>query len=188
MTEKFSGNKDNSKSDLRRLKEVLDIYGSVSELWPETDRIRLLKIVSQSRQAHTLFREAEVLDQLIQAAREIRIPDDLNHRILASVLNAERSIKEVDGAHLDNVVPLSAYRHESLPIGRWKKLFPAAALMAASLLIGIYIGYSDLTHMSPLSDTKTEVAALDFGEQNELSTLLALQSMEESLSLSEDPL
>ncbi len=186
MTDKFSVDKDSSKYKLQRLKEVLDIYGARSELWPEADRARLLEIISQDRRAHSLFLEAKAFDSLIQTVPDIKVPEELNLRILSSVLKTERSDNATPDVPRNNVVPLFSNRQGRLPFKATRKILPTAALMAASLLIGVYIGYSDLSTISPLGDATTEVAVLEATEQNEFSNLLMEQSMEESLSFTED--
>ena len=186
MTNKFSNNEDLKDSELQRLKNVLDIYGAETERWPEADRGELLEIISSNKLAHTLFMEAKTLDQLMNSFPVADVPEGLSHRIIVSVSGTEQMHKPAPHVLQDNVVSLSSYQHESQDVNIGRNIISTTAVMAASLLIGIFIGYSELSPYSLLSGSETDIAVLGSSEQSDISSPLTQPSLEESLSFTEE--
>lgn len=106
-----------TKDNNQRLKQLLASYGADPARWPEEDRH--LSPLSQD-----LAHEARSLDRRLDEASAPRMPEGLTAKIIAAAGAQEGE---------DNVVPFRA------PVTR-RRYWPAAAAMAASLALGIFLG------------------------------------------------
>ncbi len=105
--------------------ELLDRLGPDLETWPPVLAIEARGLLASSSAARLLLDEAQRLDRLVRRPA----PDvaDLKARILAAARATGQSIR-------DNVVPFRPRRF----------LAPAAFALAASLLVGVFAGWSGL--------------------------------------------
>lgn len=186
MMTKSSNEINLTELELQRLKNVLDIYGAQSERWPENEQGKLLKYISGNKHAKSIYLEAKALDELLSSISDFEVPDNLNRRIVASVSDPDQVQGTAPEYLQDNVVRLTSYQRESQEFGGRKHIFATTALMAASLLIGIFIGYSELSLLSGVGSTETEIAIFVNSEQSDISSPLTQQSLEESLSFTEE--
>lgn len=121
----------------KRIERLLEAYGADVTRWPEADRA-LARAVDGTRDA----RDAAALDRLLSeaAARgksDATADPALVERIMARAMNA-------DAARPGNVVPLArpAVRRRALHDDAPSSRLPAAAaaLMAACLALGLFVG------------------------------------------------
>ena len=111
-------------ADVERLKEVLATYGADPAHWPLAERDRLL---AGMKAAPALAAEAGEIDLVLARAATVTVPPHLAARITAA---AGGAVPAAAG-----YVPPSAKRPS------WSSWVSAAAL-AASLALGIYIGFA----------------------------------------------
>ncbi len=152
--------------DLAEFEQVLDTFGANPARWPDARRAGLSKLVASDDRARRLLREAEALDAMLNRAAG---PPTGDTRALADRI--ANSISNADGATPSH--PLSAGRPDAtsakvkpgiviawprkkpvptaplvasvMPIPRRDHVpWRSAALMAASLLVGIFVGAMDV--------------------------------------------
>ena len=173
---------------LERLEQVLDAYGGDPIRWPDNERDVLLALVRQSPKASARLQEAEVLDQIlshgdrwtepVSCSMANRLADGVMEAIatretMAAEASGQVTVDSIRDKTLDDVVTLDSYR-SGANVGRQPKRnsWPAAALMAASLVFGVYLGASGV--LTPVFDefaeftggvntSDTELAELSFG-------------------------
>jgi anti-sigma factor RsiW len=109
---------------LAELETVLDVCGGCPERWPDGTRARLSAFVAENREAARMFAEARALDALLDAAPAPIPPRGLEARIMAAAPSPRREPR------------LTA------PARATGRMWLEAALLAASLFIGIVIGAS----------------------------------------------
>lgn len=134
----MTGDDINRGQMIEGLAHLLDVYGANRARWPARERLRYSGFVAEDPDARRMIAEAYALDRVLDMA-PVPQPanlDDLTARIMASA-----------GAYAEpargGVVPL---RPRTLPKSRtfndsilgW----PAAALLAASLVLGVFVGTS----------------------------------------------
>jgi hypothetical protein len=148
---------------LSELDDLLAAWGSDPARWPAARRPAAQALLAEDSRARRLHEEARALDRLLTLAPT---PDSarlatLEDRILAAARDEVGGRAAVPAAAVPvaagNVVPLPARTREGktrTPVAapaalpdRWR----AAAAIAASLVIGIGIGLTDLTPAPPLS-------------------------------------
>jgi hypothetical protein len=114
--------KDGSHPLLAQLEAILAIHGARPERWPQEMRARLSAFTEADRAAGRLLAEARALDRLLDAAPALLPPHGLEARILAAASPPRR--------------------RRPLAIHAMPRMWPEAALLAASLFIGVVIGLS----------------------------------------------
>lgn len=130
-------------SELSALVNRLEISGSDRTRWPAQERLRFAPLIAQSDEARRLLAEAAALDRLLDAApaADPGKLDALIDRICAAA-EAEGQLPA------DNVVSISAARRSpAAPAKRalhQRSGWQAAALLAASLFVGAFVGTSGL--------------------------------------------
>ncbi len=123
-----------TKTQIFRLEEVLDIYGANPARWPSRERAGLEMLVETQAQARALLGEAQALEQVMASTPVLRASDALKARILTAATN--------DSEREARVVPIAAAPVQSAPSQRVRRttlIWPAAAL-AASFAFGLYLG------------------------------------------------
>jgi hypothetical protein len=128
-------------SDVLSLEHHLEIYGADQTRWPQAARERFARLLADDARARTLLSEAKALDRLLAHAP---VSSTFKERALrdriVSVINNEGDAARTDrpAAHS---IELARRRQlawtRSTP--RWAG-WQAAALLAASLVIGVYLG------------------------------------------------
>lgn len=136
MTEK----NDIADRDLEAFGEVLERYGSDRTRWPAPVRKRFASVVTANRAAAERLREAEALDRLLDMAPPPEIDTNaLAGRIMAAVVGAEARPAAAGFATRPEWRAATA-RSRLVASGRTHG--PAAALLAASLVLGMFSGLS----------------------------------------------
>lgn len=128
---------DKHTAELAAFEEHLDAYGSRVEIWPEAARRRFEPLIAGNARARELLAEARALENLLD-----RAPLPAKDRMVAladrivSVATAEGR-EQVASAH---VIDLAA-RRQARTVTR-PAIWRVASALAASLLVGIYLGAS----------------------------------------------
>jgi hypothetical protein len=141
---------------LAELRRLLDAWGGDSTRWPDEARRRMEHLMRHVPQAPTLLEEARALDRALdmQVQQSVSIAPGLVDRIVMTAAGLDRDqpqsvIPEPETVG-GRVITLRRNRTEALPSDRSREAdtmpsrarWQAAALMAASLLAGIYLGGS----------------------------------------------
>lgn len=142
--------------------EVLDRYGSDRTRWPAPVRMRFARLISEDGAAGQRLKEAEALDRLLDLAP----PPAVDTRALASRIMAAL---EAEAGVAAEQVPKRAWspeivRNRVVTSGRTHG--PAAALLAASLVLGMFSGLSGTfeTAVQPLVADATYEGDGDLGQ------------------------
>jgi hypothetical protein len=147
-------NTSNTTMTLAEFERLLEVYGSDRTRWPVEARASAGQLVARDRAARRLLAEAEALDRALERAPlpSLAKEAELAERILAAARRSPRMVatsrSEAAGRGSapagPNVVRLPAWRAQ-----RWWLARPAiggaAGVLAASLLLGVFLGLSSLS-------------------------------------------
>ena len=165
---------DKRAEDREALERLLDIYGADRTRWPARERLRFAGIVGEDKVAARILGEADALDRLLEQAPRASGADveALKERIMAAALRAQApqfAVITSGKRGSAKAVPLAGRRAPFIARfarGEW----PAAALLAASLVVGVMLGSA-----GTLDTTMQEVAQVaGFGSTASDSSQLAL--------------
>lgn len=109
---------------------LLETFGGDRTRWPADDRRRFARLLSASPEARRLLSEAEALDRLLDEAP--RLSPAREARLAESIMAAATEERP-------KVVSMPKTRRAT-PTRIW----PAAALLAASLLAGVFAGMTGM--------------------------------------------
>lgn len=149
--------------DLEAFGQVLECYGSDRTRWPAPLRKRFASVVSTNAAAAERLREAEALDRLLDMAPPPAIDTNaLAGRIMAAAAGAEAR-PGVGSAARPKWRPALA-RSRLVASGRTHG--PAAALLAASLVLGMFSGLSGTFDAAVQTQTADAAASagVDFNQ------------------------
>ena len=176
---------------------LLDAYGARLERWPPAHRLAAGQLLVADANARAAMAEARALETLLdRAAGPSRAtPDDLVDRIVATAVKprivTSTSAPPTSSPAHDVVVAIAPGRMTSATAlgGRNTGTFgvrrlPAAAALAASLVLGLAIGSLDLVH-APMRGL-IELASSDGHESGVGRLVSSLQSDGLSTALDED--
>lgn len=139
---------DTTKKGVMLLEDVLDTYGSDRTRWPAQVRLELSQLLSGSPEARACLREAETFDRLLDLAPVVPAAklDALSERILAQAARTPR---------------MAASRNSPAQprAPRWRYHAGGMAALAASLMIGVFVGQSQT--MAPALDQLAAVAGFE---------------------------
>ena len=126
---------------LREFEHLLDVYGADRTRWPLAARVSAAARLTTDGEARRLLREAEALDAVLLRTSE---PDDadvarLTDRIVAAARTAPRLAATSQTSTPPQVHPSGRLGGNGRDLMR-----RGAALLAASLMMGIFIGQSQL--------------------------------------------
>jgi hypothetical protein len=128
---------------LARLEAVLDAHGARSERWPEALRAEFLALARHDAGAARLLAEAEALERLLDAS-----PPPMSQGLDARIMTAAAALPQVEGSGR-SLPPRRTTVHGGRalvagPAARevMRLFWPEAALLAASLFLGLAIGLS----------------------------------------------
>ncbi len=127
-----------TKKDLARLSDLLDIYGPDAKRWPEAGRDELQSLLQSHPEGRRMLREAQALAQVMDAAPSMTASTNLKAGIVAAAVGSkDREAR---------VVPIASGRKRRGSTANTQnlgRLWPAAAL-AASFAVGLYLGVSGI--------------------------------------------
>jgi hypothetical protein len=144
------------------LDRLLEAYGADRTRWPARERLRFAGLIGEDDAARRLLAEAAALDSLLDRAPRASEAREhaLQERIMAAALRAAEPRLEVVAGSV--AAPAGRPRLYSIaasmrkaPMGReW----PAAALLAASLVLGVFLGSAGT--LSPAMQEVAEATGL----------------------------
>ncbi len=152
-------------TELAALVNRLEISGADRTRWPAQERLRFAPLISGNAEAQRLVAEAAALDRLLD---KIPAADPANlHGLIDRIVAAA----EAEGQpRTDNVVSISAARRTPAAAAKrppihQRSTWQAAALLAASLFVGAFVGKSGLLNSAvPSLGAQYDVAEADATE------------------------
>ncbi len=133
---------DRWAEDRKALERLLEIHGADRTRWPARERLRFAAVISEDPAAQRMVAEAEALDQLLDRAPQVseaRI-DALKERIVAAALRSDRpQFKAIVGGKTAENPSGPGQVRRPARARRFAEL-PAAAVLAASLVLGVMLG------------------------------------------------
>jgi hypothetical protein len=137
--------KDTRAKDRHALASLLEVYGADRTRWPARERLRFASFICEDEAARRLVAEAGALDSLLDRAS--RASEEREHalkeRIVAAALRSgERQLAVVGRGSVARVaagIP-NWVRHPSFTKVTSRSEWPAAAVLAASLVVGVLLG------------------------------------------------
>lgn len=137
--------RDALSRELEAFQVLLDGHGAERTRWPAPQRLRFAGLLAESSEARRRLAEAEALDSLLARAP---LPSPSRHAALVDrIVDAARA-QGAPSAAAVTVLHRPARRRPlvsglpvlGLPVSAFRARGPAAALLAASLLVGIFVG------------------------------------------------
>lgn len=185
------------RPEIERLKELVEIYGGRRERWPMEDRLAMERLVAEDAQAAAIVTQVQALDRLLDVAPLMSAGklSQLTDRIVARAQEEGRwqGVRANQGVSANSVVadlrtasaartgfdrglramPSRAWQAQgwrlsaALTAGR-RASVASAAMLAASLMIGVFIGFS----FSTVDIASTAQVVADAGEDVLLQQLV----------------
>jgi hypothetical protein len=136
--------KDTRAQDRQALACLLEVYGADRTRWPARERLRFASFICEDDAARRLVAEAGALDALLDRASrasEERV-HALKERIMAAAARSgERKLAVVTGRSGGSAARWANWaRRPSFAKVTTRAEWPAAALLAASLVVGVLLG------------------------------------------------
>jgi hypothetical protein len=165
---------DKRAEDREALERLLEIYGADRTRWPARERLRFAGIVGDDKVAARMLAEAGALDRLLEQAPRASGADidALKERIVAAALRSGAPQLAVVAGGKAGVAKHSptTSRGPAFAARFGRGQWPAAAMLAASLVLGVMLGST-----GTLDATMQEVAQVTgFGSTASDSSQLAL--------------
>ncbi len=154
-----------TKRDIEALTQLIERFGADRTRWPAPERLRFAGLLASDGEARRLLREAEAFDRLLDMAPRVSAPRQaaLADRIVAKAL-AEPRVARGGGPALSGAPAGAAHRPPEIELGAGnvtsmgearaarrpmrpmleRSSWPAAALLAASLVLGLFAGNTGL--------------------------------------------
>ena len=166
--------------DREALERLLDIYGADRTRWPARERLRFAGVISEDIAAARMLAEADALDRLLEQAPRASSADveALKERIMAAALRVKAPQLAVVAGGKAVAGKVAAGRPAVVARfarGEW----PAAAMLAASLVLGVVLGstgsldttFQQVAEVTGLRSTQTDISTdnsqLALGEEIE---------------------
>lgn len=163
-----------NQPSLQRLKQVLEAYGGNPDRWPEAEREGLLALLRGNAEAGSLHTEQKALDAALDAPAAPAAPEALRASILKIAVPAAPA-KEAEIIPFRKAPPSAKPAQPAGgPFFNWQ----TAALLAASLLIGVWIGAGGIN--SSLVSESLNIASMQ-GDSETYDYNIGLTDAEELL-------
>lgn len=169
---------DRQLKELDGLERLLEVYGADRTRWPARERLRFASLITDEPGAQRLMAEAAALDRLLDVAPAARKDQEqgLTGRIVAAARGQQHNplrASQVSPA-VSNIIKLPAWvRRPQIARAFGASEWPAAGLLAASLVLGVVLGSA-----GTLDSTMQEVA--------EVAGLSSSPTVKSQLTLNED--
>jgi hypothetical protein len=157
---------------IAEFERLLDVYGSDRTRWPAEARASAGHLVARDRAARRLLAEAEALDRALERAPLPTLAQEA--AIAERIVNAARRTPRIvpapatrtgvagpAGRSADNVVLFSGLRRQARRLTGRATLGGVAGALAASLVLGVLIGHSNLTQ--PVLPALEQLTGLTLG-------------------------
>lgn len=135
---------DAQTQERQALEHLLEVYGADRTRWPARERLRFAPFIGDDVEARRLVAEASALDSLLDLAP--RAGEDreraLQERIVAAALRSvetKLAVVAENGARLPVRARLASVV-ASVRKAPVRREWPAAGLLAASLVLGVFLG------------------------------------------------
>ncbi len=115
-------------ANILTLSRLLDVYGAGRTRWPAAERLRFAPLLATDAEADRLVREAAAFDRLLDLAP--RLAPERERAVAQRIIAAAIANRRAPAQALPRVV------QGRTPVWR------AAALLAASLLVGVFAGFA----------------------------------------------
>lgn len=181
--------------EIEALGVLLDRYGADRTRWPAPDRLRVAPLLKESSEARRLLAEAAAFDRLLDlaptvaaerqaalvdgiVARALRTPAAAGPGVGVAAASSDRDHRPASPARAGDVTAVRSGRRAGRPMPRFgsSAAWPAAALLAASLVLGIFAGSNGLLPSatfglttSAASDTEFDGRLLALGPESGLA-------------------
>ena len=139
---------------IAEFERLLDVYGSDRTRWPVEERASAGHLVARDRAARRLLAEAEALDRALERAPLPTLAQEaaIVERIVAAARRTPRIVpmaraeagRPAEPA-ADNVVQLTGLRERAQRLTARTAFGGVAGAFAASLVLGVFLGLSNLT-------------------------------------------
>jgi hypothetical protein len=162
-------NQDHSNMAGKDLASLLDTYGADTSRWPRHAQARAGALLASDAQAGRLLAEAKALDTLLGHApvteqeRRVALADRIVAQAVGVVPQGEARKVRPSGI----VIPWpGASRDRAAPVWQSSRrpAWSAAALLAASLCFGVFVGTQDITSGAVGSLMEAVVSDSDFDQ------------------------
>ena len=169
---------DNERSqELTELRRLLDAYGGDEARWPARARDRLRQLLAVAPDGARLLAEARAFDRALDRAAE---PDGMASRALVDRIVAAAAVAPAempaDRIQQGQVITLPQ-RARTRPVAEGpSRRQLAAALLAACLLVGIFLG--ETVRIEPLLQEFAEAVGLSTDYET-VNTALADETVED---------
>jgi len=169
---------DRQSKEMDALERLLEVYGADRTRWPARERLRFAGLVTDEPEAQRLMAEAAALDRILDVASAAGHEQEqaLTGRIMAAArVQQHKAHSKSDVAPaVSNIVKLPAWVRRPQIAGDFgASEWPAAGLLAASLVLGVMLGSA-----GTLDSTMQEVA--------EVAGLSSSVTVDSQLTLNED--
>lgn len=159
-------NKTKADQHLQDLVLLLEVYGADKNRWPAAERMRLSAAIASDPRAKLALAEAAALDRLLDLAP--RVSSGRERALAGRIVAAVSSESKPGNPPPSNVIPLSNARKPVQSFLRRHTRQAAAALLAASLVLGIFAGTS--RQLSSTIDVVAEAIGLS-GDEPEIALI-----------------
>lgn len=168
-----------SEPDCRRLRQIVASYGADPRRWPEDER-RTLADAAKRQAGSDWMEEARALDHVLDRGLEGSVPAGLDGDLAGAILARAAKTPQIraqgrgdDRTVVDFVAPANiGIRRTSGRFAGFTGYLPEAAVLAASLLIGIWAGGNDVLNTELLEFGM--VAGLSGSTEDEINFISAL--------------
>ena len=167
---------DKDTAELAAFEVHLEVHGARTERWSEAARERFKPLMERNARARELLAEARALEKLLDRAP---LPNVDRMEALANRIVAMAAAEKASQPSTGNVVDLAARRQARAmraPRSRWQ----VASALAASLLVGIYLGASPPV-TSAIETIAAAVGLEDVAEDADLVLMYSAVADEEEL-------
>lgn len=130
---------DKDRTELAALGAVLDVHGGDEARWPKAAVERFAPLISRSAEARRMIAEAKALDRLLAEADDADVRPTPRQAALADRIMAATGASAAP-VPAGNVVGIGSARETARSRVAPRQSWQAAALLAASLVAGLYVG------------------------------------------------
>ena len=167
---------DKLAEDREALERLLEIYGADRTRWPARERLRFAGIVGDDKVAARMLAEAGALDRLLEQAPRASVADidALKERIVAAALRsgAPQLAVVAGGKAGDAKLAPATKRRPAFAARFGDGQWPAAAMLAASLVLGVMLGSTgtldatmqEVAQVAGLGSTASDSSQLALGD------------------------